>query len=559
MQTRTLIFGAVVAATALAATIFAFSSFNEDATATSGEASIVLHRGNLAEPSTLDPQQIDGTWESRIVRDMFEGLLTNAADGSIILGDAQSFDVTEDGLTYTFTLKEGLVWSDGTPLTAYDYEFALRRMVDPETAAPLAFFLYNIVGARDINGGQVDDLTQLGAHALDDRTLQLQLIRPDPYMDQLLVNQPFFPVPRHKVAEFGDDWPRAGNIVTNGPYILTEWVPNDFVHAVRNPLYRDNANVQVDEIYYYPTEDAASALRRFRAGEIDLNADFPEQQIDWLREHMPEETHIDPSTCVGYITLNTQVSPFDDARVRRALSMSINREMLTNRVLRLGEPPAYSTVTPFAEGYTAARPDWFALSHEERLDRARALLAEVGYSDSSPLRFTYRYREGIKNRRAAIAIVDMWQDIGAQVDLVNTEVAVHYDDLQSGNFQLGDAGWCPFVTKPDELLGLAHSDYAEFNYAQYYNEEYEALYNDALSFADISRRNALLTQAEAILVRDMPVIPTYYYVNKNLVGPQVRGWVDNPRNTHLSRWLSIDESLRPEQTSFTDRIMRLFN
>jgi len=559
MQTRTMVVSAVVVTFGIAAAVFGFSAVNEDVSA-QGEADVVvLHRGNAAEPSTLDPQQVDGTWESRIVSDMFQGLYTNAADGSTILGDAAAVDVSDDGLAYTYTLREGLLWSDGTPLTARDYEYAFRRMVNPETAAPLAFFYYNFVNARAINAAEMGDLTQLGVHALDDQTLVIQLVRPDPHLANLMTNQPFFPVPRHVIEEVGDRWPRPGNMVTNGPYVLTEWVPNDFVRAVRNPYFYDNANVQIDEVYYYPTDDAASALRRLRAGELDLNTEFPEQQIDWLREHMPEETRVNASICVGYISLNTEHPPFDDVRVRQALTMTIDREMLSERVLRLGEQPAYSIVTPFAANYPAPTLDWTALSIPERQARARALLTDAGFGPDNPLHFTYRYRESIKNRRAAIAIANMWADIGVEVDLVNTEVAIHYDDLQAGNFDVADAGWCAFVIKPEELLSLSHSDLGSYNYANYRNENFEALYDEALTVADLTHRNALLAQAEAILQADAPLIPTYYYVDKNLVGTQVQGWVDNPLNTHLTRWLSIDETQRLEQESFGDRVMRWFN
>lgn len=547
------------AAAVVVALILVFSFSSSDTRATDETQSMVLHRGNLAEPSTLDPQRTDGTWENRIVADLFQGLYANAADSSVIWGDANAVDVSEDGLTYTFTLRDDLAWSDGMALTAFDYQYAFRRMVNPETTAPLAFFYYNIVGARAINLGEISDLTELGANALDERTFQIDLIQPDPHFAALLTNQPFFPVPSWVIEEAGDQWSRPGTMVSNGPYVLAEWVPNDRVKAVRNPYFYDNANVAIDEVYYYPTDDSSSALRRFRAGEIDLNMEFPEQQIDWLREHMPEETRTGPSICVGYISLNTERPPFDDARVRQALSMSIDRDMLVERVLRLGEIPAYSIVTPFAAGYTAPEPDWLALSFSERQDRARALLAEAGFSPDQPLQFTYRYRESIKNRRAAIAVANMWEEIGADVNLVNTEVAVHYDDMQAGNFEVGDAGWCAFVTKAEELLSLSHSDLGSYNYANYGSAEFEALYDEALTVADLERRNALLNQAETILIDDMPLIPTYYYADKNLVGRQVQGWVDNPNNTHLTRWLSVDESLRPEQVSFVDRIMGLFN
>ncbi len=559
MNTRSWIVSAGVLGLVLVAAVLGFSNLNLNAAAQDVDAPVVLHRGNSAEPSSLDPHRMTGTWESRIVGDMFVGLYTAAADNTAILGAAESHTVSEDGLTHTFTIREGHVWSDGVPVTAYDFEYAFRRMVNPETAAEFASFHYIIENAREINYGEIDDLTQLGVHALDARTLEIRLVRPYPFFPDLLKSYLFFPVPMHMVEEYGDRWARAGTMVTNGPYVLTEWVPNDHVSVVRNPLFYDNDNVQIDEVVYYPTDDSSAALRRFRAGELDLNTEYPEQQSAWLQEHMPAETHTSPSTCVGYIVMNNETPPFDDVRVRQALSMSINREMLAGLVLGLGETPAYSIVTPHAPGYPAPAPEWISLSFEDRQARARALLADAGFGPDHPLDFVYRYRESIKNRRAAIAVAGMWSEIGADVDLINTEVAVHYDDLRAGNYEVADAGWCPLLADPAEILLLVHSDFVELNTPNYFNPEFDARYNEGLITVDPTRRNQLMAEAETIMLRDMPLIPTYYYVNKNLVGSHVLGWVDNPSDAHRTRWLSIDESMRAEQPNVMDQIIRWFN
>ncbi len=559
MGNRSWIWGMAIATALVIVAAFGFSFFNRPVTAESGEQPVILHYGNGAEPSSLDPHRMTGVWESRILGDLMVGLYTPTADNTAIFGAAEAHEISEDGLTHTFTIREGHTWSDGTPLTAYDFEYSFRRMVNPETAAEFASFHYVIENAREINFGEIDDLTQLGVRALDERTLEVRLVRPHPYLHDLFKSYLFYPVPRHVVEEHGDRWSRPGTMVSNGPYHLVDWVPNDHIHVVRNPYFYDNENVQIDEVVYYPTDDASSALRRFRAGEIDLNTDFPEQQIAWLRDNMPQETHTDPSTCVGYIVTNTEVPPFDDVRVRQALAMTIDREALAEQILSLGETPAYSIVTPHAPGYPAPAPEWAALNGEERVERARALLADAGFSETNRLSFVYRYREGIKNRRAALAVANMWTEIGVDADLVNTEPAIHYDDLRAGRFEVGDAGWCPLLADPAEILLLVHSDFAELNSPNYYNPEYDAPYNEALVTVDAARRNELMAASEVILLRDMPLIPTYYYVNKNLVGPHVQGWVDNPQNAHRTRWLSIDESLRPQQESFTDRVMRWFN
>jgi len=540
--------------------VLLFSSLaSEDTTATGELQSVVLHRGNTAEPSTLDPHKASGTWESRIVNDLFEGLYTYAPDATPTLGVATGHTVSDDGLIYTFTLREDARWSDGTPITAYDFEYSFRRMVNPETVADLASYYYVVENGREINVGEIDDLSQLGARALDDHTFEVRLNQPEPSFIQLTTRYPFHPVPRHVIDVHGDDWSTPGTMVTNGPYVLEQWVPNDFIHSVRNPNYYDTANVPIDEVYYYPTDDASAALRRFRAGELDLNTDYPEQQHDWLMDNLPNATRTTPSICVGYISANIEAAPTSDVRVRQALNMSINREMLSERVLGLGEAPATSVVTPFAPNYQSPEPDWVSLSFPERQDRARALLAEAGYDETNPLRFVYRYRESIKNRRAAIAIANMWEEIGAEVELVNTEVAVHYADIQVGDFQIADAGWCAFVVQAERLLALSHTYIGIFNYSNYYGEEFEAIFDEAVQIADVEARSALLAEAEMILQRDVPIIPTYYYVDKNLVGVHVQGWVNNPGNVHLTRYLSIDEDLRPVQVGFWERVFGASN
>jgi len=557
MNSRLLTFGIIGAV--LVALFLAFNFTGRDVTAQGEDGIVTLHRGNSAEPSSLDPHRASGTWENNIIGDMFVGLYTEDAEGAPVLGAAESHSVSEDGLTHTFVMREGAVWSDGEPVTAYDFEYAFRRILNPAMAAEYAAILYLIDNAEAINTGRESDFTQLGVHALDARTLEIDLNRPAPFLPWLLTHYTTFPVPMHAVEEFGDQWTRPENFVSNGAYTLEDWTPNDHVTTVKNPLFYDADNVAIDQVNYYPTDDASSALRRFRAGELDLNTDFPSQQIDWLRENMPDDVRVAPYITTSYIAVNTVRPPFDDVRIRRALAMAIDRDTIAYEILKVGQTPAYTLVPPLIPNYTPPQADFASLTQQERISAAQELMREAGYGPDNMLQFVYRYRESIDNRRVAVAISQFWSQIYVDVDLVNTETATHYDDLRTGNFDLGDAGWVADFPDAENYLFLVDSNSGQLNYGNYSNSTYDALLAQAAQTADLDERAAILAQAEAIIMYDMPLIPTTYGVSKAIVAPQVHGWVDNPVNIHRTRFMSIDESLRPVRTSFADRIMGLFN
>jgi len=558
MASRILTIGAVGAL--LVAGWVGFSSFNDGVTAQSDEdasGAIVLHRGNGTEPSTLDLHRSAGTWENNIIGDMFLGLYTEDPFGSPVFGVANSHTISDDGLVHTFTLREDEVWSDGVALTASDFVFALNRILDPEMGAEYASLLYLIENAAPINAGE-DGLT-LGVTAIDDHTLEIRLERPAPFLPQLLTHYTTFAVPQHVVLQHGDSWSRAGNMVSNGAYVLTDWVPNDHVRVVKNERFFDAENVQIEEIYYYPTDDGASALRRFRAGELDLNTDFPIQQNDWLLENMPQERRVAPFIVTSYIAVNVQEPPFDDIRIRQALAMAIDRDVLAHQIMGIGQEPAYTLVPPLIPDYTPARAFFADWSMERRIEEARTLMRAAGYGPDNPLQFEYRYRESIDNRRLAVATAAFWAEIFADASLINTETATHYDDLQSGNFQLGDAGWVADFPDAENYLFLLDSNSGLLNYGKYNNPEYDALLAQAAATADLYERAEILASAEAILMEELPLFPTIYGVSRNIIGAHVIGWEDNPVDIHRTRYLTIDESARAVQPNFADQIMRWFN
>jgi oligopeptide transport system substrate-binding protein len=527
--------------TALGAILVLGMTFGLGIGVSGAAAENVLRIANSGEPDSLDPHQVSGTWEDRIVGDMFMGLTTEAADGTVMPGAAETWTISDDGLTYTFTLRDH-EWSDGAPVTADDFVFGLRRILDPATAAEYAYILYPIKNAEAINSGSLNDPEALGVRAVDPKTLEITLERPTSYFVEQLTHYTAFPIPKHKVEELGDDWVKPGNIVGNGAYTVVEWVPNSVVRMVKSDTFFDADNVAIDEVRYFPAEERNSATKQFRAGELDVQYDFASEQIDWLKENLPEATHLSPWLGAYYYVFNTKQPPFDDVRVREALAMAIDRTAITDKVLRTGEIPAFSLVPPGTGTYGGPpQVEWADMPYQERVEQAKALLAEAGFGPDNPLRFTLRYNTSENHKKIAIAVAAMWSQLGVQAELFNTEVKVHYNDLQSHDFQVARAGWIADYNDPENFLSLLRSTTGPMNYGQYENPEYDRLMAESDMTTDSKTRNKLMREAEAMMLADLPVIPIYHYVSKDLVSPRVQGWVDNAKDKHRTRWLSLAE------------------
>lgn len=505
----------------------------------------VLHRGNNAEPLSLDPHKASGTWENNIIGDMFIGLFTEDAEGLPIPGMAESWSVSEDGLTWTFTLREAS-WSDGEPVTAEDFVFAWRRIANPETGAQYVSLLFPISGVAEASRGESSPDT-IGARAIDERTLEVSLVNPAPYLPGLLTHYTTFPLPEHVVEAFGDEWVRPANIQTNGAFQLNEWRTNNFVHLTRNDLFWDNANVCLDDVFFYPTVDNSAAGRRVRNGELDLNMEFPGQQLDFLRREIPDYVRVHDFMGTIYFSINTTRDQFIDANVRNALGMAIDREFIANEILRAGQRPAYSLVPPgignYAGGETV-RAQWADTPVEERRQTARALLEAAGYGPDNPFRFEYTYRATGDNPRIAPVVQNDWASIAewVQPELIVNDTQIHYDNLRASDFQVADGGWIADYNDPYNFLFLGEYRSIPMNYSRYNNPEYDQLVTDANMEQDLEVRGQMLAAAEQMLIDDMPLIPIVYYVNKNLVNPRVTGWEDNLVNIHRSRYLCFADT-----------------
>lgn len=497
-----------------------------------------LRVATMGEPASLDPHKISGTWENYVVGDMFVGLTTENTKAAAVPGVAQSWTISEDGQTYTFALRK-CTWSDGTPLTANDFVYSMRRILLPETAAEYASLLYIIKGAEAINTGKAEAET-LAVKAIDEQTLEIGLTGPAPYFLELLTHYTAYPVPKHVIEKHGKMWTKPENMVVNGPYKLVEWLPNTHVKLTKNDNYWDASSLSLDNLTFYTQEDRAAVQKRFRAGEIDVAMDFASDQIGWLRENLPAETRIAPYMGVYYYPINSSVEPFTDGRIRKALSMAINRKAIVDKVLKTGELAAYSFVPPGVAHYeNPAEVDWKDTPYKQRLAIARKLLEEAGYGAAKPLELTLRYNTSENHKRIAVAVASMWKQIGVKTELFNSEVKVHYADLKQGDFQVARAGWIADYNDAQNFLYLLETRTGPNNYGRYSNPKYDSLMLEAEKTADLKKRSELMRAAETMAMADQPVIPIYHYVSKNLVSQKVVGFVDNPKDVHRWRYVSL--------------------
>src|SRR5215469_891849 len=354
----------------------------------SADALMVLNRGNGAEPKSLDPHFIDLIPESNILGDLLMGLTTFDASARPIPGAAASWAVSPDGKTWTFHIRPHL-WSDGTQVSAQDFVFAWRRLVDPKTAAYYAYNLWVLKNAHAVSAGKLPP-TSLGISAPDDSTLVVQLEHPASYLPELLTHDTAYPLPRKSVLARGNAWSKPGNFVANGAYVPREWVANDHITLVKNPRFYDASHVRIDVVNYYPTQDTQAGLSRFRAGELDTQTPIPLALIDWMRTNFKTELRSVPFLGLSYVDINLRHPPLNDVRLREALNLAYDRETMTGKVLRFGDQPAYSLVPPGVANFPGGAQMSFAgMRYPARIARARALMAQLGFGPENHFHATY--------------------------------------------------------------------------------------------------------------------------------------------------------------------------
>jgi len=532
------------AALALGGGYFAFRRPSGSGFSFSSADPRTLRRGNASEPESLDPHKMAGQWEDNIAGDMMVGLMHQDPQGRPIPCACESVSRSPDGQTLTFRLRDHL-WSDGRPVTAEDYVFSFRRIVDPKTAAQYVAMLYPIHNVQEAASGKVPP-DQIGVRALDARTLEIRLIYQMPYFAEFFMHHTAYAVPRHVVEKHGDAWMKPGNIAVNGPFILKEWVPNDHILLEKNPRFYDAANVKFDRIYYYPTEDNLAAFRRFRAGELDLvYKGVPLSQVPLLRKRMPEILSIAPMLACYYLAVNHARPPFNDRRVRRALSLGIDRETLVEKVGRAGQRAAYGIVPGGIADYPhTAALDFKALPMAARREQARALLAEAGFGPQNPLRFDMVCYNKPEWKLNSVALQGMWREVGVEMRITPTDSQILYALLRKHDFAVCTAGWVGDYADAKNYLFLSLTRNKDLNYSNYSNAKFDSLVDRSDMIREADERGKILSEAEQIMLDDVAVIPLYDDVTRDIVSPQVKGWIANPSNFNRSRFLSLDRSIR---------------
>lgn len=500
-------------------------------------AEVVYNRGTAADPETLDPHKTSTTYEADIMRDLFDGLVMPDSKANLIPGAAESWTISPDGLVYTFKMRKDGKWSNGDPVTADDFVYSMRRMVSKDLGAEYASILYPIKNAEEVNSGKVPP-EEMGVKALDPMTLEITLKGPTPYFLQMLSHQAAYPVHKGSIDKFGADFVKPGNLVSNGAYMLKEFTPNSRVQIVKNPNFHDAANVKIDVVNYIPTEDRAAAMKRYEAGEFDSYNDLPTEQLNDLRAKFGAQVRVAPYLGTYYYAFKTDKKPWDNAELRRAISMAIDRDFLAEKIWSNSMIPAYSFVPPGIAGYTPAVADYATMSQLDREDAAKAILEKLGYGPSNPLKMEIRFNTSENHKNTAVAIQDQLKPLGIEVTMVNTDTKTHYGLLkEKGDFDIARAAWIADYQDAQNFLFLAESNNGN-NYAQYKNAEYDGLMEKAAVTADPAERGKLLTAAEAIFMRDTANVPLLFYSFHNIVSPKLSGFDDNVMDQHPTRFIS---------------------
>ncbi|MBN6045090.1 oligopeptide ABC transporter substrate-binding protein OppA [Citrobacter sp. ku-bf4] len=495
-----------------------------------------LVRNNGSEVQSLDPHKIEGVPESNISRDLFEGLIISDVDGKPSPGVAEKWE-NKDFKVWTFHLRKDAKWSDGSPVTAHDFVYSWQRLANPNTASPYASYLQygHIVNIDDIVAGKKPP-TDLGVKAIDDNTFEVTLSEPVPYFYKLLVHSSVSPVPKAAVEKYGEKWTQPANIITNGAYKLKDWVVNEHIVLERNPNYWDNAKTVINQVTYLPIASEVTDVNRYRSGEIDMTYNnMPIELFQKLKKEIPNEVHVDPYLCTYYYEINNQKAPFTDVRVRTALKLALDRDIIVNKVKNQGDLPAYSFTPPYTDGAKLSEPEWFGWTQEKRNEEAKKLLAEAGYTADKPLTFNLLYNTSDLHKKLAIAAASIWKkNLGVNVKLENQEWKTFLDTRHQGNYDVSRAAWCADYNEPTSFLNMVLSDSSN-NTTHYKSPTFDKILADALKATNEEQRTELYGKAEQQLDKDSAIVPVFYYVNARLVKPWVGGYTgkDPMDNIHV--------------------------
>ena len=484
----------------------------------------ILIRLSDAEIRGLDPQKVSDLAAIRVARDQFEGLTRFNSKGKAEAGLAKNWQISADGRIWTFALRSALKFSDGQPITAQVFEDMWQRLQADETASPhKALF------------AAIDDVSALNA-----QSVQVTLANPYPQLPALLAHPAMAALPMHRITAKGDEWTSDRPMVTSGPYRASAWVLNDRLSLEANPHWHGGTPA-IASIAWKPSDDALNGMRQVLGGAADIASDYPANRQKWLTENYPQYVHISDYLGTYYFAFNTRRPPFDDPRVRQALYLSVDREFLTQKLIGLGNKPAYFVVPLQLWGFSL--PDKkISVDIDEGREEARNLLQSAGYSKNNPLRFEIRINTSREHKRVAVALAAMWAELPVEATILNSEASLHFASLRRGDFDLARSGWIADLPTAENFLDVHTIAAGASNYSGYDSEKYTDLLAKAANIEDPNERARMHMIAAFILQKDAPILPLYHYTARSLVSPRIDGWHDNILNIHPSANLSWRKS-----------------
>jgi oligopeptide transport system substrate-binding protein len=521
--------------------LFLASCSKVDSLVDQGLVDGILHFGNGSEPQGLDPHIVTGVPEHHLLTSLCEGLvIANPKGGDNLPGIASSWNISKDGTVYTFAIRENAKWSNGDPVTADDFVWSWMRILTPSLGSQYPDMLYYIKGAREYHQGLNSDFSHVGVRALDPNTLEVTLDKPYSFFIKLLSHYSTYPVHKPTVLKFGSiddrngEWTRPNHFVCNGPMNLHSWELNKKIVVKKNPNYWDVEKISINEVHFYPVSNESTEDRMFRAGQLHITNVIPQEKCPVYMEQNSPYLRIDPYIGTYFYRINTNHPVLKDKRVRQALSLSIDRELIVKKVSKCGQSPAYSFSPPGIGGY------YPTTSINFDPEQAKKLLAEAGFEKGvnfPKLEILFNTQEG--HKQIALAIQQMWQKhLGIQVELTNTDWKVYLSKEMIGDFQISRAGWIGDYDDPNTFLDLMRPKRGN-NKTGWENLEYDLLIDEANSKLDPKERYEILNKAEAILIDEMPIIPIYTYVRQYQLSTDVKGWDPNPTDTHHLKYVTL--------------------
>ena len=521
--------------------LFMFSCGENISPVESSYQTKILYLGNGTEPKDLDPHTVTGVPESKILMALIEGLVIRHPEGQDPLpGMAKSWEISPDGKEYNFYLREA-VWSNGDPVTSYDFVYAWKRMLLPSLGSKYPDMLYDIVNAEEFNKGLIEDFNLVGVKAIDSKTLKVNLRNPAPYFIELLAHYTTRPVHKATIEKFGqidtlgNQWTRPGNFVGNGPFTLEEWKLNQVIKVKKNLSYWDAERVKLNEIHFLPIDNVTREDFMFRSGRLHVTSSVPTEKIEVYRENNQDQISINPYYGTYYYRVNVNKAPLSNKLIRKALSLSLDRERIVDKVAKGGQDPAFSFTPPNPNDYFPPTK----LEYDPM--KAKALLKEAGLSveDIPPIELLYNTSEG--HQKIAEAIQQMWKEnLGIKILLTNTDWKVYLSKQNEGDYEIARAGWIGDYQDPKSFLDMMVSGRGN-NQTGWSNETYDNLLEKAAASPSKEQRYLYMYEAEKILMDELPIIPIYTYTRIFMKHESVQGWNANLLDSHAYQYISISD------------------